>query len=65
MPVKVICRGHKTCKAIDCFHAKPHIPNSWEYSNCVDVEGSSCFCSEDKQEIRKEKLKKLNYESNM
>lgn len=57
--MKVICKDHKLCSILECVHKVPHIHNSYEWSMCVNVKFSSCFCSEDKQYNRKEKLKKI------
>lgn len=57
--MRVICKGHKTCSAKDCPHAKPHHVNRLYPSSCVNVPDSDCYCSEDNQQIRKKKLKKI------
>ena len=57
--MKVICKGHKTCLSIHCPHDTLHELNSCEWSKCVNIKSSDCYCSEDKQYTRKQKLIKL------
>ena len=59
--MKVICKGHKACFAsFNCPHSKLHTHKSIEYSKCIVIEGTDCFCVEDKQHTRKLKINKLN-----